>query len=121
MNLFDKLLLLAAQINSIGYKKISNNLYNIFHKVAASTRCVAVLKYPISFAGGQKLSMFNYKTSSEIQMISAIPHILSKKHKQVFYCGRKYELPAQEKIMAARLLEDFNNGQIVCECYIGEE
>lgn len=115
--MIDKLLLLANDLNALGYQEYSNRVKRILAKVSV-TKCIASFKFPIQFSNGTRINMFEYKVSSPNQLLTAIPHMLGKKHHEVWYLNKKYELPSQANILGAKLIEEKNAGFIVCECYI---
>ena len=113
------ILSLAKSLQDYGHFDYADEIYKLAKKIT-KTKCVAVFKYPIQLSDGSRTSYFEYKVNSPEQMMAAIPQVLAKRHHQVWFLGKNYQLPAHAKILASRLLEEKMHGSITCECYIDE-
>lgn len=114
------ILSLADLLKNCGHNNYANEVYKLAKKLS-TTRCVAVFKYPIQLSSGSHVSYFEYKVNSSEQMMTAIPQILAKKHNEVWFLKKNYQLPAHVRILATKLLEEKMLGNIACECYIDKE
>lgn len=81
------------------------------------TICILSFKKSIILENGKKVSMFKTKTSTPIQAISYIPIKLSKENSVIWYDATEYQLPAKNKILAIKFIEEFRNNMISVECY----
>lgn len=115
------ILSLAETLKNRGHFDYAEKVLILAKKISPITKCVAVFKYPIQVSEKSRISYFEYKVNSPEQMMAAIPQILSKKHSQVWFLGKNYQLPAQARILASRLLEEKRLGNITCECYIEDK
>lgn len=108
---------LTKQLYCLGYKKYANYVKKVISK-AIATKCIAAFKNPIQLSMNDSISYFEYNVSSPNQMLAAIPLILSKKHNEVWFLQKRYQLPAHNKLLSIKLIEEKNAGNIICECYL---
>ena len=112
------LIKLSTLLDAHGFYQDANMIDHLIVKLSTSTKCTAIFKYPIEFIDGGHTDIFHYKSNSCGQILGAIPQVLSKKHSQVWFLKKKYELPAQARLLTVKLLEERMLGNIECECYI---